>query len=206
MAVKGIQNPGSGFSSSSPPRSECPPVSLLEINAQDSRISDALKRLRLEIDILSHRTDSLEDRLEQPALQIQKVQDQVNALDHRLEQLQYETQTAKKIATEPLAARQHPVRQINWLSLNLGARAILHQSSPWQQRDRTHPPDLPTSTKYEPHAALQPWTENEPRYRTAGRKVPKTTRTAVKPAANSNTNTSNKESEADEPILADSQG
>ncbi|MCJ1470199.1 hypothetical protein MMC07_008844 [Pseudocyphellaria aurata] len=174
---------GSGFSSSSSARCSCPSCPSADIAALINDMNDAIKQHGLDMD----RVDGLEDRIE-------KVREELHTLDLRLEEL-------KRKGTEKPAARQAPVRQINWLSFDLGARAISHQSSPTKYSLKAQPllpikkggwsllgaflprrpqpvveaPSTPPASfanlDYGPNAALQPWKEHEPKYCTEGRKM-----------------------------------
>lgn len=185
-----------GLDRSSFDRVQCPALSqfdLQQISRRLDHLGEAYQNPTTDIGKLGLRLTDLEDRFQHPRSQIEDLRSQLTDLDHQIETLLHESKVAAELAAPPL-----PSRQVNWLSFDLGARAITQLSSPsvsfqtakplrtrqkagrWNflggllasrqeiVQEGPSPSAKFDKTQHGSNFALQPWRENEPRYCTAG--------------------------------------
>ncbi|MCJ1463648.1 hypothetical protein MMC07_002256 [Pseudocyphellaria aurata] len=188
-----------GPSCSSFDRVQCPALTQFDLERKGQRRDhhrEGLRAQMADVGKLGLRLTDIEDRLQHPRSEIEELRSQFTDLDHRVETLLHESKVAAKLAAPHL-----PIRQVNWLSYDLGARAVTQLSSPSEyfQKSKALPTrrkaggwsflggllagrggivqeGLSPSAKFDKidyglNGALQPWRENEPRYCTAGRKA-----------------------------------
>lgn len=117
-----------------------PKFHLQKLHRQIDSLEVHLKKRTVNIEKLGHRLYNLETHLGDPESEIEELRKQLADLGVRLGRLLQKSQ----MVVEPNATRPS-VRQINWLSFDLGARAITQLSSPVeypQQKTKAMP--LPT--------------------------------------------------------------
>ncbi|MCJ1468320.1 hypothetical protein MMC07_006948 [Pseudocyphellaria aurata] len=156
-----VTNPRSNLSSFDPLASFDPAPFRIDVQAVDRRfdiLDQGVVEQRAHVDEFGDRVAGLEQRQQRSEVDADQLRGRLTDVDN-------EVDGHLTAATAKLAAATPPkTRRINWMSFDLGARALPRLSSP-----TAYYPGITAAEKkqvggYGPNAVLQPWLEHEPRY------------------------------------------